>query len=316
MKKPLVSIITPIYNGENYLAHSILSALNQTYTNFELILVNDGSTDQSKTIAKGYLKDSRIHYIEQKNAGVAAARNTAIKTAKGKYIAFLDQDDIWFQNKLEIQVSAIEQDNSLAFVYSKQNIINSQGEKIQFNWPTGASGNCFEELFVRNKTTILTVLLRKSILDEIGLFNEQLSGTDDYEMWLRITLKHPIHFIDQALASYRTHDSNVSNDDFKMTVRDLQTINTVLLQHPEVYKIIDNTIIKSRLYELNNQLGGWYAWKKKNFLKARFHYRQAIINKPTIVRPYYRWIYCALTDHQRKSLNWYVKRFKIFFHSQ
>ena len=87
---PLVSIITPVYNGEQYLSEAIESALAQTYKNFELLIVNDGSTDNSEDIIRPFLKDSRVIYIEQKNAGVATARNTALKQARGKYIGFLN----------------------------------------------------------------------------------------------------------------------------------------------------------------------------------------------------------------------------------
>jgi len=315
MSKPLVSIITPVYNGEKYLAQTIESALTQSYSNFELIIVNDGSFDQSDLIIEKYLvADPRIYYIQQTNAGVASARNTAIKRAKGKYISFLDQDDLWHKNKLDIQVAALEQDNNFAFVYSRQKIIDGSGMPVNLDWSTGATSYCFKELFLRNKITILTVLLRKSIIDEVGLFNEKLAGTDDYEMWLRITLKYPIHFLDQILGSYRVHETNVSHDAFKMTIRDLETINIILSEHVEAYKLVSKEIIKSRLYELNNQLGGWYAWKARDFNKARSHYYNAIINKPLMFRPYYRWLYCSLTDNQRKSINWYTKKIKTYFH--
>ena len=100
MALPLVSIITPVYNGEKYLLEAIESALAQTYKNFELLIVNDGSTDNSKSIISAYLSNPKIRYFEQQNAGVAAARNLALRYANGKYIGFLDQDDLWLPDKL------------------------------------------------------------------------------------------------------------------------------------------------------------------------------------------------------------------------
>jgi glycosyltransferase involved in cell wall biosynthesis len=125
MPEVTVSILMPVYNGEQHLSDAIESALAQTYQNFELLIINDGSTDNSADIIRPFLKDSRVIYIEQKNAGVAAARNTAIKHARGKYIGFLDQDDIWLNNKLEEQVAALEHDESVALVYSNQDFIDS-----------------------------------------------------------------------------------------------------------------------------------------------------------------------------------------------
>ena len=310
MSNPLVSIITPVYNGEQYLLAAIESGLAQTYQNFELLIVNDGSIDNSADIIKPFLKDSRVIYIEQKNAGVAAARNTAIKQARGKYVGFLDQDDLWRNNKLEVQVAALEQDESVALVHSRQDYIDLQGNKIDYEWITGASGYCFKDMFKKNRIAVLTVLIRKTIIDEIGLFNEQLSGTDDYEMWLRVTLKYPIQYVDQALAFYRFHDSNISKNSFRMTVLELKTINTILFEHPEALNRVGKRTVKARLYELHHQLGGWYAWRDQDFYQARKHYWLAIQNNPFALKDYCRFAYCSLSKEQRKALDWYLSKLK------
>ena len=312
MSNPLVSIITPVYNGEQYLLAAIESGLAQTYQNFELLIVNDGSIDNSADIIKPFLKDSRVIYIEQKNAGVAAARNTAIKQARGKYVGFLDQDDLWRNNKLEVQVAALEQDESVALVHSRQDYIDLQGNKIDYEWITGASGYCFEDMFKKNRIAVLTVLIRKTIIEEIGLFNEQLSVTDDYEMWLRVTLKHPIKYIDEPLAFYRFHDNNVSKNSFKMTVLELKTINTILSEYPEALNIADKKTVKARLYELQSQLGDWYSWYDQNFIQGRKYYWLAILNNPFVFRSYCRFVYCSLSKKQRKALSWYVSKLKKY----
>lgn len=313
MYDPLVSIITPVFNGEKFLAKAIESALDQTYQNFELLIVNDGSTDNSFAIIKPFLKDSRVIYIEQKNAGVAAARNTAIKHAKGKYIGFLDQDDLWLDNKLEVQVAALEQDKSVALVHSKQDFIDSHSNKIDYEWVTGASGYCFRENFKKNRIAVLTVLIRKTIIEEIGLFNEQLSGADDYEMWLRVTLKHPIKYIDQSLVFYRFHDNNVSKDSFRMTITDLKAINTILSEHPEALNIAGKQTVRARLHELHYQLGSWYTWQDRDFYQARKHFWLAIQNNTFDLSSYCRFIYCTITNEQRKALNWYLSKLKKIF---
>lgn len=313
MSDPLVSIVTPVYNGEQYILETIESALAQTYKNIELIIINDGSTDNSAAIIKPFLKDSRVIYIEQKNTGVAAARNAAIKHAQGKYVGFLDQDDLWLNNKLEIQIAALEQDESIALVHSKQSFIDSHGNVIQYDWITGASGYCFEDMFKKNRIAVLTVLIRKSIFDEIGLFNEQLSGADDYEMWLRVILKYPVKYIDQSLVFYRFHDSNISKNSFKMTILEHKVITTIIFEHPEAYDLVGKKAVRARLYELNHQLGGWYSWHNQDFHQARKHYWLAILNCPFILNNYYQLVYCSLTKQLRKSINWHLSKVKTIF---
>lgn len=313
MPTPLVSIITPVYNGATYLAQALDSAIKQSYDNWELIVVNDGSIDNSESIIENYLPDPRILYIKQQNQGVAAARNTAIAAASGTYIGFLDQDDRWHKDKLSIQIAALESDKTIALVYARQNIINENEVPIEYPWPTGAIGHCLKTMFLRNQITILTTLVRKQVLNEVGAFNEKLSGTDDYDMWLRICLSHPIGFIDKTLADYRVHSSNVSNDDFKMTALDLKTIESVLLAHPEIYDLLGKQVVYSRLHQLHRELGGWLSWKKNDFKQARNHYAKAIYFKPLSFRPYYRWVYCSLGNKQRRAAHWYIRKIKDIF---
>ncbi|MEI6145322.1 MAG: glycosyltransferase [Methylococcales bacterium] len=317
MSNPLISIIIPVYNGERYLTEAIESALAQSYKHFELLIINDGSTDNSAAIIKPFLKDLRVIYIEQKNAGVAAARNAAIKQAKGKYIGFLDQDDLWLSNKLEVQVAALELNANVFFVHSRHDVIDAEGNNIDYDLITRVSGYCFEELFKKNRIAVLTVLIRKTIFEEIGLFNEQLSGVDDYDMWLRITLKYPIKYIDLSLACYRFHDNNISKNNFKMTILDLNTITTFLFEHPEALSRVNSKVVRARLYELYHQLGGWYAWSTQDFNQASNHYWLAIQNNPLVLNDYFRFIYCSLSNGQRKALDWYVCKFcNIFRYSR
>jgi len=313
MHEPLISIITPIYNGKQYISEAIESARAQTYKNFEILLINDGSTDNSYEVIKPYLSDTRIIYIEQQNSGVASARNAAISVAKGQYIGFLDQDDLWHKNKLKEQVAILENDKNIALVHSKQDFIDSRGNKINFSWITGGTGYCFTDMFIKNRIAVLTVLIRKTILDEVGLFNEQLSGADDYEMWLRVTLKHPIKYIDTPLAIYRFHDSNISKNSFKMTILELNTINSIISNYPEALQKIPKNTIKNRLHSLNTQLGEWYSWHDKNFYQARIHFWVAIINNPFSLKSYFMFLNCLLSNQQRKTLNWYFHKLNNIF---
>lgn len=305
---PLVSIIIPVYNGERFLKYSIESALAQTYTNFELLIINDGSTDNSKLLIEKYLYNPKVHYYEQKNAGVASARNKALKHAQGKYIGFLDQDDLWLPNKLQIQVPYLEENTSLALVHSDQQYIDENNNIIEFNTDKTGEGWCFKELFIKNNISILTTLIRKSVLNQIGNFNTSLSGTDDYELWLRISYRYPIGYLNHNVACYRFHNTNVSKDVFKMTLNDLNTILSIIDKFPDIHKIVERKTVNARLFELYFDLGTWHIWKFRNFKKAKNFFISAIMVNPFSFICYRRLLWCLLSNHQRKIISWYWKK--------
>lgn len=313
MSDPLVSILTPVYNGAEHLSASIDSALSQTYQNFELLIINDGSTDNTADIVRPYLTDPRIIYLERANGGVAAARNTGLEHAQGKYIAFLDQDDLWLPTKLALQVAALEQDEAAAFVYSNQDYIDDDGNKVDFPWVTGIAGHCFAALLQRNFISVLTVLIRKAVIDDVGRFNEQLAGTDDYELWLRVTLKYPIKYLDLPLALYRFHGSNFSKNKFKMTVLFLKALNTLFAEHPEAYRLVSTRELNARLFELHSQIGDWYSWYNQDYQQGRHYYGLALKNKPWALKTYRRFLFCCLSQPQRKALDWYWAKLKNWF---
>ena len=127
----LISVIIPTYNSQKYISSAVNSVLSQTYKAFELIIVDDGSTDNTGEIVASF-DDRRIRYIRQNNSGVAVARNTGIKSSKGEYIAFLDADDIWERDKLAVQIDEISSDDNICMVYSAFNMIYEDSEYITF----------------------------------------------------------------------------------------------------------------------------------------------------------------------------------------
>lgn len=313
MSAPRVSILTPVYNGARYITHAIESALAQTYPDFELIIVNDGSTDNSAEVVRPYLADPRIKYLEQTNGGVASARNAALRVALGSYIGFLDQDDLWLPEKLRLQVQYLDDHPDVGLVHANQSYIDSDGRHIRIQFDDGfskVSDWCFEELFIKNRIAVLTVLARKSALDRTGPLNEAISGGDDYEMWLRVSKHFPIGHLDQALAHYRTHESNVSNDSFRMTRTDLGAIQSILRSYPEARKQLSAGVVDARLFELNYQLGGWYMWKAQDHASAKHFYWQAIRSQPFYLVSYLRFAWCCLNDSQRRKVTWYWHKLK------
>lgn len=244
--KPLVSIIMPAFNAEKTIAESIKSVLNQTYDNWELLVVNDGSKDDTSSIVKT-IEDDRIVMLEQLNGGVANARNNGIKNAKGKYIAFLDSDDLWIEEKLEKQIDKLLNSN-YPMVYSKT---------LCFDCDPIKTSDCMvhvsldfenkEKILIYDFIAILTVVVEKRVIDEIGNFDETLRGTEDWDMWIRILQKYDIAYIDDFLAKYRVSSTGLSGNLYQHYIEE----EKVLDKHIDLY---NKKIYKYRL---------WFANKKQ-----------------------------------------------------
>lgn len=162
MGRPLVSVIVPVYNGERYLACALQSIFDQDYHPFEVIVIDDGSTDNSAEIAQSY---KEIHYIYQPNQGVTVTRNVGISTARGEFIAFLDQDDMWTPNKLSVQVDYLLKHTEVGYVLARQNIFLEPG--------TRAPSWLKKELLLNDQVGYLpgTLVARRSVFKQIGLFD-------------------------------------------------------------------------------------------------------------------------------------------------
>jgi hypothetical protein len=214
----LVSIIMPVYNGEAFIAQAIDSVLAQTYSNWELIVVNDGSTDGTADILTGYT-DPRIRCIHQANQGLAGARNTGIYAAHGTYLAFLDADDEWSPLFRERCVAALESESNLAGIYTSNYHIDQDGMRLP---QTGAQAVSPEALYERllegGFFPPCTVVVRTQIVMEVGLFDTGLQGqgTEDWDLWLRITKRYPMRGIPEPLAGYRVYPGSMSTNAAKM----------------------------------------------------------------------------------------------------
>jgi len=211
----LVSIIMPLYNAEKFVSASIFSILSQTYENWELIVVDDCSTDNSFTIVQEFRKqDSRIQLHQMsENSGVAKARNHALKVAKGKYISFLDSDDIWKPEKLYTQITFM-QNNELALTYSSYDTIDGYSKYIntRHSQPKITYEDMLKSNHIGNLTGIYDVeYFGKVYFDEVG--------HEDYVMWLHLLKKIPFtKGIEEPLAQYRVLSSSISSNKIKALV--------------------------------------------------------------------------------------------------
>jgi glycosyltransferase involved in cell wall biosynthesis len=208
---PLVSVIIPVYNGERYLSYTLESVIAQTEKNWEIISVNDGSTDHSQTILEEYAMNypDHIRVIPVNNGGVSRARNTGVSEARGTYIAFLDQDDLWMPQKLQLQVEQFRSDKNLGISYTNESIIDHTGSVVRekvliFNEKLNR-GFVFEYLVFENFIPISSVMLKRDLFIAIGGFDPRYSLAEDYDFLLKAVKKASVDYIDAPLLLYREH---------------------------------------------------------------------------------------------------------------
>ena len=196
-KKPRVSVIIPTYNRGWIIEEAIDSVLNQDFSDFELIVVDDGSDDNTREILGAYA--NAITVLHQPNRGVSAARNRGIAEASGQLIAFLDSDDLWLPGKLTTQVKFFEE-NADAMINQTHEIWLRNGVRVNPKKRHHKfSGMIFERSLALCLVSPSAVMIRKSLFDIIGLFDERLPACEDYDLWLRISCRYPVHLIDFPL---------------------------------------------------------------------------------------------------------------------
>lgn len=290
---PLVSVVIPTFNREHFLSRAINSVLNQIYENFELLIVDDASTDGTQALLTS-LTDPRIILLHTSQLdkidlpdespgwmpgdhsnmnnlsplGVSCARNLGIQYAKGEYIAFLDSDDEWSPQKLEIQVSHLK-DSSMYWVHCNEFWIKNQIRIPQLQKHKKAGGDQFERALEICCIGASCVLIHRSILSEVGGFKPKLKVCEDYDLWLRILAKYPIAFVEEELVTkYAGHDGQLSFqnkaiDEYRvLALKEL--VENVELTPTQRSSAKDHLIKKSKILEkgfrkyLNNEKADYY----------------------------------------------------------
>ena len=266
---PKVSVIIPTYNGACYICEAIDSVLAQTYQDFEIIVIDDGSSDNTKDVLKK--NGSKIKYIFQENKGVSAARNVGIKEAAGEYIALLDADDIWLPDKIALQVDFLEKNSAYGLIYSDAYIFDEKKilEKTLLQISGFWQGDVLEKLILKNFIPNLTVLVRRVCFDKIGLFDETLKYGEDHDRWLRIASISKIGCINKPLAKYRIHDLNASHKIKQSYVDRIKLIGCFFqtLERPTLkLKMLKN----ARLGKCYFGLGKEFFWEKNRFKAIQY----------------------------------------------
>ncbi|HTS19124.1 MAG TPA: glycosyltransferase family A protein [Verrucomicrobiae bacterium] len=236
MTPPLVSVVIPTYNYGRYIGETIDSALSQTHSPLEIIVVDDGSTDDTQARVSTFA--DRIRYIHQQNRGLSAARNKGIQEARGEFIALLDSDDLWLPDKLQRQVAHALQHPDTGLVATERFAIDETGRRIDHDVQACARDG-FHNLTMRDLLELAafspsSVMIRKEALKLIGGFNETIMGTEDLEMWVRIAAQFPVARLDAALTAQRFHATSMSHQADSMLRSHRRAINELFARVPQL----------------------------------------------------------------------------------
>jgi glycosyltransferase involved in cell wall biosynthesis len=283
---PRVSIITPAYNVAEYIADTLDSALAQTFKNFEMIVVNDGSpdTERLEEVLTAYF--DKIIYIKQKNAGAAAARNTGIESARGEFIAFLDGDDLWLPEKLATQIKFLDE-SEFQMVYCDAEFFgDSLHKRSTFMEQSPSRGEVTTISLINTECNVITsgTILAKSVLDKFGYFDLNTKRSEDFELWFRLAKNGvKIGYQEKVLIKYRVGTSGLSGDNIMRAERNIDSLNVIKDRNvlDEQEEKVWQEYMKLCQAELNLEQAKThlanenYAEARKNFREANKFYRKS-----------------------------------------
>lgn len=297
MVEPKITIIISCYNYGRYLDQSISSVFQQSYENKEVIIVDDGSTDDTKERtqkAKEFYGSERIKYIYQVNTGVSSARNTGLGAATGRYVIFLDADDLWKSGLLEKEIELIESNKDLGMVYCWYEYLDDADGTV---YPASGtminpSARSFYELLLENSCAASSVLVKTELIKQIGGFSTRYSNAADWHMWLRIAAASRFDVIEQPLVYVRRHPFSMSGDKLSMNEERLQIINELSQRHPVKSHIPPRQWNAYRAQMQYNVVVGNIL--KRRWRNARLHILCAIGIRPLWWRLWFQLVRCTI----------------------
>lgn len=208
---PEVSVVIPTYNSAQYVVEAVESVLAQTYQDFEILVIDDGSTDETEQVMRSY--PAPVRYIRQQNGGVARARNRGIQESRGRYVAFLDADDTWLLCKLERQLEALQQQPQYRACYAAFTVVDATLNPLGIS-RSRRQASALEDLLLRGNVlaTPSTVICERSLFDLVGGFDPALSQCADWDMWVRLAAQTEFLYLDEPFVTYRQHGTNMSRN--------------------------------------------------------------------------------------------------------
>ncbi|MBW4664430.1 MAG: glycosyltransferase family 2 protein [Chroococcus sp. CMT-3BRIN-NPC107] len=272
-----VSIIIPAYNAMTYLPETIQSVLQQTFTDFEVLIVDDGSSDNITEWANA-LTDKRIKLISQSNLGVSNARNTAINLARAEYIAFLDADDLWQPTKLEKQVHFLDNNPNVGLVATWATLTNERGEPLSEVEIDFKQGNIRQQIIEINLIPCGSIpMVRRTCFKNTGLFDPTLCFGEDWEMWTKLAANYDFGLIKESLVYYRQHSRNSSNNYQKLLPDFDRLIKKMFDSVPKELQSI-----KAKTYGRMNLYIAWKSLENRDYQEASNFCNRAIKYYPKL----------------------------------
>lgn len=298
---PFISVILPVYNAQPFLKEAIESILNQSYSNFEFIIINDGSTDDSeKTILQ--FNDSRIKYYYQQNKGLGATLNIALSLCAGKYIARQDQDDVSYPDRFKKQIEFLEKNPTTVLLGTRAKILIENTTEIKYHNHATHSADLKFDLLFDNPFVHSSVMFKKSIIDEVGIYTIDRNLYEDYDLWSRMALNGEVANLPDILLDYRHHakglSSNSSNfknyalfeqglKNTKNLIGELSTpiIDLQALFHwkKEKYSGTPTIQLFNALDVITNKLISMYPNEKDRLIKRKKQYQKVILYRLNIM---------------------------------
>lgn len=277
---PTVTVVLPSYNSSiRYIAETMETILNQTYQDFEVLVVNDGSTnDTPDWVNQLSQKEPKVRMVSQANQGLAGARSTGVTNARGKYIAFIDDDDLWESTKLAKQVASLESNPEAGLCYTWTALADSEGNATGRVIASFAEGDVWKQMTEMNIVCCgSTPMIRRSCFDDVGLFSRDVSPSDDWDMWWRISAKYPFTLVKEPLIRYRQHPNNSS----KKCEHMLETTR-ILIERNFANAPTELLHYRNRSYGCIYLYLGWRAIENQDYQQAEEFRNQAIAHRPQL----------------------------------
>lgn len=292
MSQALVSVVIPTYNRAGLIAQSIQSALAQTYRNLEIIVVDDGSTDNTKEVVAAF--GPAVQYFYKTNSGPAGTRNVGIQKARGEFVAFLDSDDLWEPDKIEKQLRCFQENPRAAMVSSNFRLIDGHGRAIKD--PGSEPGYQPSDFIIKDMLRVRfpfatpAFLIRKAIFEKIGVFNEKLRISEDLDLLIRIGVNYQVGYVDEVLVSVRMHDNHLMRETPRYQVW-LNSVKVYRSREKEISRVVERP---GRFFANFYALAGNSALLSGKRLKAFELYVQAVMLQPLAPKVYKDCVRCFL----------------------
>jgi len=279
---PLVSVIMPTFNRRDYLGEAVDSVISQSIGNWEWLIIDDGSSEDTEEFLRSSYSDSRISYYKQQNQGQSAARNKGISHSRGNFICFLDSDNRWYPNKLVRQLDEIQNNPDVDIVYGDSYIIDGTGEIVSRRNIARYSGYITAKLLVDNFISMNTTMTRSPVIKKIGGFNTSNRWDEDYELWLSVSINSRFLYIPEYFGEYRIMGNQISDDKESRIQANEKLILQFVSRNPNVVSKKEKKLALSKFYHR----WAYLARSEKRHKDATGHYLHSLSLAPLTARAY------------------------------